>query len=389
MRGWLKMLEDTTNSILEDHLAPYAQKSNSSRGRLHKEQEHPYRSIYQRDRERLIHTTAFRRLEYKTQVFVNHEGDHYRTRLTHTIEVAQIARTISRALFLNEDLAESIALAHDLGHTPFGHSGEDVLKGLMKDHGGFDHNVQGLRVVDLLEEKYPDFRGLNLTWEVREGIIRHSTSYDNPPSIEEFSKKESPTLETQVVDMADEIAYFSHDLDDGLASGILKESELKKLKLWQANPDRLQSATPNLTSQQKRHQAIRAIIDILVTNLLENSKDQLKKHNISSVDDVRKLSTRIINFTDDVNEMRVELRKYLFENFYQNYRIMRMADKAGRFMSELFTIFISKPQALPPPYGGRIEEEGVYRVVCDYIAGMTDRYALEEYKRFFEPFERV
>jgi len=377
------------NFTSEQHLAPYAGKSSLSRGRKFKEQEHPYRSMYQRDRERIIHTTAFRRLEYKTQVFVNHEGDHYRTRLTHTIEVAQIARTITRALLLNEDLAESIALAHDLGHTPFGHSGEDTLKELMKNHGGFDHNLQGLRVVDLLEERYPDFKGLNLSWEVREGIIRHSTSYDHPPLIEEFQKKESPTLETQVVDMADEIAYFSHDLDDGLASGILKEPGLEKLEMWQANADKLNKKILNLNRHQRRYHVIRLIINVLVTDLINNSNKQLIDNKISSIEDVRKMEKRIIDFTEAMNRMRVELRKYLFDNLYQNYRVMRMADKASRFMKKLFDVYISKPQMLPSPYRGKIDTDDKYEVVCDYIAGMTDRYALEEYKRFFEPFERV
>ncbi|NQT95119.1 MAG: deoxyguanosinetriphosphate triphosphohydrolase [Candidatus Omnitrophica bacterium] len=382
---------DIANSISgsEAHLAPYAAREASSRGRKHKEPEHPYRLIYQRDRERIIHTTAFRRLEYKTQVFVNHEGDHYRTRLTHTIEVAQIARSIARALLLNEDLAESIALAHDVGHTPFGHSGEDTLKDIMKDHGGFDHNLQGLRVVDLLEERYPDFNGLNLTWEVREGIIKHSTSYDNPPLVEEFNTGESPTLETQVVDMADEIAYFSHDLDDGLASGILKEAELEEIALWQKQAEPLKNTKSALSVQQKRYQAIRMIINTLVTDLIDNSKKKLEESNVRSMSDVRKMQGRIINFSETISKMRIELKGYLFENLYQNYRVMRMADKASRFMKKLFFVYLEKPTALPPPHRDKAKNEDVHRVICDYIAGMTDRYALQEYKRFFEPYERV
>jgi len=369
--------------------ASYAMRSEISKGRKHKEQEHSYRSIYQRDRERIIHTTAFRRLEYKTQVFVNHEGDHYRTRLTHTLEVAQIARTIARTLLLNEDLVESIALAHDLGHTPFGHSGETTLSDLMKDHGGFDHNLQGLRVVDILEERYPDFKGLNLTWEVREGIVRHSTSYDNPPVIEEFSSDESPSLETQVVDLADEIAYFSHDLDDGLVSGILKESDLAAIDIWDKQISLLKSKWPALSFQQRRYQVIRMIINTFVTDLIEHSLTTLKSEKIESVDDAKRLKRRVIDFSPGLNKMKMQMRDFLYKNLYQHYRVMRMADKASRFMQELFNVYIQKPQTLPPPHREKIKADDKYRVVCDYIAGMTDRYALEEYKKFFEPYERV
>jgi dGTPase len=383
------VLKNDMQDHIEESLAPYAMKGKDSRGRKYKEPEHSYRPMYQRDRERIIHTTAFRRLEYKTQVFVNHEGDHYRTRLTHTLEVAQIARTIARALYLNEDLAESIALAHDLGHTPFGHSGEDTLEDIMKDHGGFDHNLQGLRVVDELEERYPDFKGLNLTWEVREGIVRHSTSYDKPHFSEEFSSKESPSLETQVVDLADEIAYDSHDLDDGLASGILTEKGLGELVLWNEVMDKIQEAYKELTPQMRRYQAIRFIINASVTDLIRQSEGNLKENNIRSVDDVRKTPHRLIVFSEDMNKKRTALREFLFNNLYQNYRVMRMADKASRFIKDLFVVYLSKPEALPSPYRERARSEDVYRVICDYVAGMTDRYALDEYKKLFEPYERV
>jgi dGTPase len=373
----------------EEPLAPYAARPSLSRGRKYKEAEHPYRSIYQRDRDRVIHTTAFRRLEYKTQVFVNHEGDHYRTRLTHTLEVSQIGRTVARTLMLNEDLVEAIALAHDLGHTPFGHSGEDTLKEIMKEHGDFDHNLQGLRVVDILEERYQDFPGLNLTWEVREGIIKHSTSYDRPPSIEEFNIKESPTLEAQVVDLADEIAYYSHDLDDGLASNILMDEDLQRLDIWQRVCSELNKNYPKLDIQLRRYQAVRTIINIFVTDLLSQSRHQLRQLNIRSLDDVRRMPTKIITFSNEIDKMRTELRGFLFKNLYQNYRVMRMADKASRFIKELFQVYLSRPQALPPLYRERANNADIHRVICDYIAGMTDRYALDEYKKFFEPYERV
>lgn len=373
----------------EKFLAPYAMRSRYSRGRKYKELEHPYRSIYQRDRERIIHTTAFRRLEYKTQVFVNHEGDHYRTRLTHTIEVAQIARTIARALCLNEDLAESIALAHDLGHTPFGHSGEDTLKEIMKEDGGFDHNLHGLRVVDVLEERYPDFKGLNLSWEVREGIVRHSTPYDKPDAPPEFDLKESPTLETQVVDIADEIAYDSHDLDDGLASGILLWADLARLEIWKDVDRDIKKRYRKLNPQLHRYQAVRTIINLYATDLIRQSRKRLEQLNIRSVKDVRKTPEKIIAFSSSVNKKRPALREFLFKNLYQNSRVMRMANKASRFMKELFEVYLSKPQVLPSLYRDRADKEDLHQVICDYIAGMTDRYALDEYKKLFEPYERV
>lgn len=370
-------------------MAAYAMKSRYSRGRKYKEPEHPYRSMYQRDRERIIHTTAFRRLEYKTQVFVNHEGDHYRTRLTHTLEVAQIARATARALCLNEDLTEAIALAHDLGHTPFGHSGEDTLKEVMKDHGGFDHNLHGLRVVDVLEERYPDFKGLNLTWEVREGIVRHSTPYDEPHTPPEFDLKGSPTLETQVVDVCDEIAYDSHDLDDGLASGILSEADLAQLEIWKEVIHQIKKKHHRLSSQQRRYQAVKMIINLYVTDLIKQTRRRLEQLDVRSVQDVRRMPKKIIDFSNSINKKRLTLREFLFKNLYQNPRVMRMANKASRFIKELFEVYLAKPQALPLSYRDRAEKEDVYRVVCDYIAGMTDRYALDEYKKLFEPYERV
>ncbi|MFH1868302.1 MAG: deoxyguanosinetriphosphate triphosphohydrolase [Candidatus Omnitrophota bacterium] len=373
----------------EKYLAPYAMKSEYSKGRKHKEPEHPYRSMYQRDRERIIHTTAFRRLEYKTQVFVNHEGDHYRTRLTHTLEVAQIARTIARALSLNEDLAESIALAHDLGHTPFGHSGEDTLTEIMREHGGFEHNIQGLRVVDLLEDRYPEFSGLNLTYEVREGIVKHNTSYDKPPMVKEFASEKSPTLEAQVVDIADEIAYYSHDLDDGISSRVLDESKLESVEIWSKVSRDIRKEYPVLNFHLRRYMAVKMIINMLVTDLIDESRHRLEHMKIHSIEDVRKMPVKIIDFSSAMNAKRISLRDYLFMNFYKNYRVIRMAEKAKRFIKKLFDVYLSTPDILPPYYQAKIKEHGDYRVICDYIAGMTDRYALDEYKKFFEPYERV
>ena len=377
----------------EKNLASYAAKATETRGRIFKEKEHPYRTPYQRDRDRIIHCTAFRRLEYKTQVFVNHEGDYYRTRLTHTIEVAQIARTIARRLSLNEDLAESIALAHDLGHTPFGHSGEKTLNEIMKAHGrGFDHNVQGLRVVDYLEQRYPDFDGLNLTYEVREGIIRHNSSYDNPPQQKEFNNDELPTLEAQVVDVADEIAYFSHDLDDGLTSRVIYEKDLEVIDIWKEALSELTSRFKNLTHQMRRYQALRSIINMFVTDIIESSLKRIKHLKIDSLEDVRSQKERVIYFSNDISKKRDILRDFLYDKFYMHYRVIRMSNKAKRFITELFDIYFKEPELLPSSYKEKIsgKDDDFKRVViCDYIAGMTDRYALDEYKKLFQPYERV
>ncbi|MFH1645469.1 MAG: deoxyguanosinetriphosphate triphosphohydrolase [Candidatus Omnitrophota bacterium] len=371
-------------------LAPYAMRDEETKGRKFKEPEHPYRFQYQRDRERIVHANAFRRLEYKTQVFVNHEGDYFRTRLTHTLEVAQIGRTIARALGLNEDLVEAIALAHDLGHTPFGHSGEEVLNEIMKDHGGFDHNLQSLRVVDYLEERYPDFKGLNLTWEVRAGIARHNTSYDAPPSITEFTTKESPSLETQVVDVADEIAYDSHDLDDGLTSKILSEIKLEKVPIWEEVNNKITKKYGNIHSALRRYQAVKELISLCVNDLIENSTKLINEFNIKSSQDACNCPRRLIEFSKTIESKRQTLRQYLFDNLYKNYRVIRMANKAKRFTRELFEIYTNDPAILPPYYLKKVAKgDSPHAIVCDYIAGMTDRYALDEYKKLFDPYERV
>ncbi len=380
-----KQIEDREEQIL----ASYACKSKHSKGRVYTEKEHPYRTCYQRDRDRIIHSNAFRRLEYKTQVFVNHEGDYYRTRLTHTLEVAQIAKTIARTLRLNEDLAEAIALAHDLGHTPFGHSGEDALREIMKKHGGFDHNLQGLRVVDLLEARYPSFKGLNLSWEVREGIIKHSTSYDSPSRLKEFNPSLSPTLEVQVVDVADEIAYDNHDLDDGLTSRLIKEPELSKIEIWRQAQKKVSKQFSNLTDEVRKFQTIKQLINMQVTDFIKESEKRIHKFKISTVEDVRKAKQKIITSSQEIRNKRKPLRKFLFTKLYSHYRVVRMSDKARRFLEELFEVYLAKPEQLPPNTYSRLKKENVYRVICDYIAGMTDRYAQDEYKKFFEPYERV
>ena len=370
-------------------LAPYAMKSRHSKGRVHPEEEHSYRPCYQRDRDRIIHTTAFRRLEYKTQVFVNHEGDNYRTRLTHTIEVAQIARSIARALRLNEDLVETLALTHDIGHGPFGHAGEDALQEVMKDHGGFDHNLQGLRVVDFLEERYPGFKGLNLTWEVREGINKHRTPFDQPDRNTALDPDQSSLLETQVVDVSDEIAYDNHDLDDGVISSLLKEEELSKIPLWEKARWEILQVTPTLSGMILTKQIIRSLINSQITNLITASEKCLTENNIRSTEDVRRSSQRFIVFDAVMMGERKILKPFLMKNLYHHYRVVRMSDKARRFVKDLFEIYLKNTEQLPPNFSNRVPQEGSHRVICDYIAGMTDRFALDEYKRFFDPYERV
>ena len=373
----------------ERELAPYAMKSKDSRGRKYPEEEHQYRSIYQRDRDRIIHSTAFRRLEYKTQVFVNHEGDYYRTRLTHTIEVSQIARSIARALNLNEDLAEAIALAHDLGHTPFGHSGEDALKKLMEGHGGFEHNLHGLRVVDILEQKYPNFPGLNLSWEVKESIVKHISPYDHTSTTTEYNIDERPLLEAQIVDKADSIAYDNHDLDDSLKAGIITDSDLQTVDLWRETQEKVKQKYVINNHDILIAQTVRTLINMEVTDLLENTLSRLKREGIKTVKDVRNHPNLIVSFSPALSEQKKKLQNFLFKNVYQHYRVARMSDKAKRFLEELFVAFINNPKQLPAEYQRWIEEAGLYQGVCDYIAGMTDRFAQDEYKKLFYPFERV
>ncbi|MFC1709424.1 deoxyguanosinetriphosphate triphosphohydrolase [Candidatus Omnitrophota bacterium] len=370
-------------------LANYAMHEENSRGRRFKEEKHSYRNIYQRDRDRIVHSAAFRRLEYKTQVFVYHEGDYYRTRLTHTIEVTQIARTIARALKLNEDLVEAIALAHDLGHTPFGHAGEDILNNLMKSHGGFNHNLQTLRIVDLLEERYPNFKGLNLTWEVREGIAKHTTKYDMSTKIKEFQPKKIPTLEAQVVDYADEIAYDNHDLDDGITSGLINESALSELTLWNDANLHIKKKIGKIDTKIKKYQIIRFLINMLASDLINQSRKNISSGKVSSITDVRNSKKKIISFSQGVEKKSAQLRTFLYNNLYEHYRVIRMADKAKRFIEDMFKIYIKRPRALPKEYQNKLKTENKHRVVCDYIAGMTDRYALNEHKKLFDPYEKV
>lgn len=383
-----KNLREEIESWEDKLLAPYASRSGKTKGRKYQEEPHPYRTHYQRDRDRIIHSTAFRRMEYKTQVFVNHEGDHYRTRLTHSIEVTQISRSIARALRLNEDLAEAIALVHDLGHTPFGHSGEETLDEIMVNYGGFEHNRQSLRVVDILEEKYPQFPGLNLTFEVREGIMKHETIYDQPIPAE-FNPHQTPTLECQIVNLADEIAYNCHDIDDGLASNILKEEELNQVDLWAQLCQQVRGEYGNLTSFQMRNQVVRKMIDLQVSDVINETTRRLTKYRINSLEDARNFEEGLLSFSQEMKKKNSQLKMFLFDNMYRHYRMIRMADKAKRIIKQLFDIYLNDVDQLPPTTRNRVKEGNRMQAICDYIAGMTDRYALQEYKKLFDPMERV
>jgi dGTPase len=370
-------------------LAPYATRSHASRGRVHAEPEHPFRLVFQRDRDRVIHSTAFRRLEYKTQVFVNHEGDYYRTRLTHTMEAAQVTRTLARALRLNQDLAEAVALAHDLGHTPFGHAGERVLNQLMATHGGFEHNAQSLRIVDLLEERYPNFAGLNLSWEVREGIVKHSPPYDKPLA-QGFDPGLAPCLEAQIVDYADEIAYNTHDIDDGLKSGLLAREQLDDVTLWRETFGRVRAGSPGAGFRIWRYQVQRALIDTFVTDLIATVRHRIEEHRLESAEAVRAHGRPIATFSDELEAKRLQLKDFLMENLYRHYRVMRMAVTAQKIMTELFGAYMAEPSQLPPHIAARWKA-GVdqARVIADYIAGMTDRFAVDEHNKLFDPNARV
>ncbi len=371
-----------------DRLAPYAMKSRDSRGREYPEDEHAYRTNYQRDRDRIIHTTAFRRLEYKTQVFIITEGDYYRTRLTHTIEVAQIGRTIARAMRANEDLTEAICLAHDLGHGPFGHSGEETLNELMANHGGFDHNHQSLRIVEKMEQRFPDFYGLNLSWEVREGILKHESEYDRGLAFS-FDPDKRGTLECQVVNAADEIAYSTADLDDGLRSGMITYDQLSDVTLWREVIEELGIDLRIAFSDMDRHRVIRRLVGKEVTDLVQATHHLLQASNVQSVDDIRSLSSNVVTHSEAMQAKNRELKDFLYLNLYRHWRVMRMASKANRFLTQLFQLYVAEPRLLPRQTQVRLEEETLQRVVCDYIAGMTDRYALQEHQKLFDPMQGV
>ena len=373
----------------EQAMAAYACTSGQSRGRRYDEEESPYRNAFQRDRDRIIHSNAFRRLEYKTQVFVNHEGDHYRTRLTHSIEVAQIARSICRAMRLHEDLAEAVALAHDLGHTPFGHSGQDALNKLMRPFGGFEHNRQSLRVVEKLELRYAAFPGLNLSYEAREGIVKHRSLHDRSKSgdLAEYALHEQPTLEAQVANLADEIAYNNHDVDDGIRAGILDFESLRDVELFRASYEEVESQYPDINLSLTVHETVRRMINALILDVVEESGRRLRQAGVASLNDVRGASSPLIGFSAEMRRHNIQLKRHLYRNMYKHYRVVRMAAKAEKVIGELFEAMMQRPAMLPPrqkQLHDVAEHDAMKaRVIADYIAGMTDRYALEEYDRMF------
>ena len=366
-------------------LAPYAVKSADSRGRLHPEEESAYRTVFQKDRDRVIHTGAFRRLEYKTQVFVNTEGDHYRTRLTHTLEVAQVAKTISRALGVNEDLTETVALAHDLGHPPFGHAGEKILNELMQNAGGFDHNKQSFRVVTKLEKRYTDWDGLNLAWETLEGMVKHETESDIT-DVKDFEPSWKASLEAQIANIADETAYNTHDLDDGLRSGLLSNNMLLELKVWRRFTGEL-GFDPSLVSEFERRVLIRELLGWVITDIVTTTDTALEQQGISSLEAVRHAKTTLVGHSQNVMLELKELKSFLYANLYRHYRKERQVHKAEHILTALFDAFIKRPSMMPDGARSRVELVGLERAVCDYLAGMTDRFAMDEYSRLFDPYQ--
>ncbi|MEY2560087.1 MAG: dGTPase [Verrucomicrobiota bacterium] len=362
-------------------LAPFAQKSGDSRGRNYPEPSHDFRTEFQRDRARIIHSRAFRRLEYKTQVFLNGTGDHLRTRLTHSIEVASISRTISRALSLNEDLAEAIALAHDLGHSPFGHSGEEMLAECMREHGGFDHNKQSQRVVELLEAAYPGFPGLNLTFEVREGLQKHQAFYDPPPEKGNatLEKYHCPSLEAQIANLADEITYYSHDLDDAVDFEILSTPQLGETAVWRGSHESVARRYPDVREPELHKLIIRDIIDLQVRDVVTSSSEAIAKAGVQSADEVRRQPVPLICYSDKLLEANRELRRFLYKNVYYHPRVAEVNQLACEMLRAVFEAYVLNPELLGDAATKRIESEGLHRTICDYIAGMTDRYLLEEH----------
>lgn len=369
--------------VEDRELAPYGVRSRDSKGRAHLDDEPEYRTAFQRDRDRVVHTTAFRRLEHKTQVFIIYEGDYFRTRLTHTLEVTQIGRTLARALGANEDLVEVICLAHDLGHSPFGHSGEVALARLMKDAGGFDHNRQSLRIVTELEQRYPEFPGLNLTWEVREGMVKHESEYDIADA-REYDPSLRGNLETQIANVADELAYTTHDLDDGLRSGMISPQMLEGIALWEKLKDTFSWQGPELEDLE-RHRMIRELVGVMVTDLVRATDQRLRASAVRSPLDIQRLKTNLVGYGEDLQRRHRELKDFLYQNLYSHFRVLRMAVKAERVIADLFNAYRTEPAILPAAMQAAIDRRGLDRSLCDYIAGMTDRFAIEEHRKLFDP----
>ena len=368
-------------------LAPYGLRSKDSKGRVYSEYESETRTIFQRDRDRIIHTTAFRRLEYKTQVFVFYEGDHYRTRLTHTLEVAQLGRALARGLGCNEDLTEAICLAHDLGHPPFGHAGEGILNQLMAEHGGFNHNTQSFRIVTELEQRYAQFNGLNLCYETREGMIKHETSYDKSDATG-YAPEKRGSAEAQIANLADEMAYNAHDLEDGLRANLFPVEALDALEIWRDLREAIGWHTPEL-SQMNRHALIRELIGRTVTDVITTTAQRIEAYQLDSAEKIQTHSTNVVGYSEEIGRKIAALKKFLYEEMYRHYRLVRMQAKAEQFISQIFLAYVKEPKMLPTATQQLLEIRPTHRVIADYIAGMTDRYALEEWEKLFDPYRRA
>jgi len=379
----MQYTREKLEEIEDQALATYGARSRDTKGREHKDKEPGYRTSFQRDRDRILHTTAFRRLEYKTQVFINFEGDYFRTRLTHTLEVAQVGRTIARALGANEDLIEAICLAHDLGHAAFGHSGERVLNKLMEGKGGFDHNKQSLRIVTKLEHRFPNFPGLNLSWEVLEGIVKHETEYDVSDA-DDYNPKLRGNLEAQIANVADELAYTTHDLDDGLRSGMITPSMLADLELWKRLTQEI-GWEGEVLSDLDRHRLIRKLIGILVGDVIEATSKRIDESKAQSAEDLQSLDHNVIGYSEEMMQPNREIKDFLYSKLYRHHRVVRMAKRAENVLTSLFEGYVEEPNMLPPEFRELVEKRGLERTICDYLAGMTDRYAITEYERLFDP----
>ena len=370
-----------------DTLANYALYSRQSRGRLHHEPEPRYRTVFQRDRDRIVHSAAFRLLEYKTQVFVNEAGDYFRTRLTHTLEVAQIGRTLARALGVNEDLVEAVCLAHDLGHPPFGHAGEGILNQLMADFGGFNHNHQSYRVVTQLEKRYPGWNGLNLTYETLEGIAKHETEYDISP-LPDIAKETHASMEAQIANIADELAYNAHDLDDGLQAGLIRIEQLEELEIWRQVAARI-NWNESYLDEVTRHHIVRELVGLQVDDVLNETMKRLRQLKPQTAGDVQRHPRSVVTHSPQQQRLNRELKDFLFQNMYRHFRVVRMQTRAEHFVEALFVSYIKEPGQLPEEYRVRLDKERIHRVVADYIASLTDRSALHEYQMFFAPVSRL
>jgi dGTPase len=385
----MKNLREQIEQAEHEKLVSYACFSSDSRGKKYPEDKSINRTDFQRDRDRVLHSTAFRRMEYKTQVFVNHEGDHYRTRLTHTLEVSQIARTVARIFKINEDLTEALVLSHDIGHTPFGHAGERVMKELMEAYGGFEHNKQSLRIVEKLEHPYPNFEGLNLSFEIREGMIKHSAHWKKENVPADFFPNQQPCLEAQLIDFVDEIAYNNHDVDDGLTSEMFSFEDIEQVTLWNGSLKKVRQKFPNEPIESLKRLIISSMITTLVDDLVQTTLKNLQGKKIQTLDEIRNLGMSLAGYSEPMKKLSLELKSFLRSHLYDHPRVIRMEEKAKRIITDLFKAYQTRPEQLPKEFISRSKGQTKERMICDYIAGMTDRFAIEEHGKLFDASVRV